>query len=51
MAFAPGFRNYVEATGSVSEVMSIGEMIRTKTVGSFGSAAKWFAGFKRNRLT
>ena len=30
MAFAPGFRNYIEATGPVSGVMSIGEMIRTK---------------------
>jgi hypothetical protein len=30
MAFAPGFRSYLEATGPVSGVMSIGEMIRTK---------------------
>jgi formyltetrahydrofolate hydrolase len=30
MAFAPGFRNYLEATEPVSGVMSIGEIIRTK---------------------
>jgi formyltetrahydrofolate hydrolase len=30
MAFAPGFRNYLEASEPVSGVMSIGEIIRAK---------------------
>jgi hypothetical protein len=31
MAFAPGFRNYLEATEPVSGVMSIGEIVRGTT--------------------
>jgi hypothetical protein len=31
MAFAPGFRNYLEATAPIQDVMSIGELIRGKS--------------------
>jgi hypothetical protein len=31
MAFAPGFRNYLEATEPINGVMSIGELIRGKS--------------------
>ena len=31
MAFAPGFRNYLEATEPIQDVMSIGELIRGKS--------------------